>query len=132
MLRLGRIHDKLRVVADQSGGPTWAGDIAATLLTIVKRYESGKSIPWGTYHYCGTPGVSWYDFAQAIFTEAVNLSMLTRKPQVIPITTAEYPTPAKRPMNSVLHCEKIKQQLRINQPDWHTGLKNTLQAWQKQ
>ena len=131
MLRLGQEHDTLRVVADQFGGPTWAGDIAATLLSIVKRYEAGESVSWGTYHYSGAPVASWYEFAQVIFAEAVKMGMLSRTPQVVPIVTAEYPTPAKRPQNSVLSCEKIKQHFGINQPDWHIGLGNILQEWQK-
>ncbi len=132
MLRLGAEHDALRVVADQLGGPTWAGDIAKTLLIIARRYDEGESIPWGTYHYTGVPVVSWFDFAQAIFTEAVNLGMLEHSPEISPITTAEYPTPAKRPQNSVLNCYKIQQNLGIKQPDWHIGLQKTLQEWQEQ
>jgi dTDP-4-dehydrorhamnose reductase len=132
MLRLAEERDELRIVADQFGGPTWAGDIGATLLAIAQRYGKGEAMPWGTYHYSGTPAVSWYDFAQAIFAEAVKLGMLDRSPKVIGITTAEYPTPAQRPQNSVLDCQKIQQQFGISQPDWRTGLITTLQEWQKQ
>jgi dTDP-4-dehydrorhamnose reductase len=132
MLRLGQDHDELRVVADQFGGPTWAGDIAITLLTIAKRYGKDGSIPWGTYHYSSVPAVSWYEFAQAIFAESVKLGLLDKLPKITPITTAEYPTPAQRPQNSVLNCQKIQKQFGIKQPDWRLGLINTLQDWQVQ
>lgn len=130
MLRLGQEHDELRIVADQSGGPTWAGDIATTLLSLAARYHRGEELKWGTYHYSGTPAVNWYEFAQTIFAEALHCGALDQVPSLIPITTADYPTPAQRPQNSVLNCSKIKQDLQIDQPDWRIGLKDTLQEWQ--
>ena len=131
MLRLGKEHPELRVVADQFGGPTWAGDIADVLLSISERYGRGDVIPWGTYHYIGEPRVSWCEFAREIFSQAVFLEILERAPKVMPITSAEYPTPAKRPGNSVLDCTKLKQNLEICQPDWRIGLKHTLKKWKK-
>jgi dTDP-4-dehydrorhamnose reductase len=131
MLRLAESHKELRVVADQHGSPTWAGDIGATLLAIAQRYGRGEAIPWGTYNYTGIPATTWHAFAQTIFAEAVQLGMLTSPPNVIPITTAEYPTPTRRPQNSVLNCRKIEKQLGISQPDWRIGLNNTLQNWKE-
>jgi dTDP-4-dehydrorhamnose reductase len=130
MLRLAKEHKELRIVADQHGGPTWAGDIADTLLDIATQYDAGKTIPWGTYHYSGAPTVNWSEFAEAIFSTAIDLGLLTTSPKIIPITTKEYPTPAKRPQNSALNCTKIKQHFKINQPDWQIGLKETLEEWQ--
>ncbi len=73
MLRLGKERDILKVVADQHGGPTWAGDIAITLLQLVKRWDDGDTNPWGTYHYSGQPVTTWQGFAEAIFEQAEKL-----------------------------------------------------------
>ncbi|MES9906216.1 MAG: dTDP-4-dehydrorhamnose reductase [Sedimenticola sp.] len=132
MLRLGKERDVLRVVADQQGGPTWAGAIATTLLNLVKRWGDGEAIPWGTYHYSGQPATTWQGFAEAIFEQAEKLGMIDKQPKVEPITTAEYPTPAQRPLNSVFDCHKIARKLGIPQPDWRTGLNNVLINWKEQ
>ncbi len=129
MLRLGKERDILKVVADQYGGPTWAGAIASTLLNLVKRWGDGEVISWGAYHYCGEPVVSWKGFADEIFKIAYEHRVITRPLAVNAISTAENPTPAKRPLNSKLDCEQIKQRLGIEQPDWRTGLKIVLQNW---
>lgn len=122
MLRLGRERDELRVVADQHGCPTYAGDIADVLLELV-----AKSAPcqWGSYHYCGTPPVTWCDFAQAIFQSAPRF-MSPVSPRVIPITTADYPTPAARPSNSILDCTRIRQCFNIEPRPWMAGLESML------
>lgn len=126
MLRLGKERDMLRVVADQHGGPTWAGDIAATLLTLAKRWGEGVMLPWGIYHYSGQPATTWHGFAETIFEQAEKLEIIDQRPEVEAITTAEYPTPAQRPINSTLDCHKIMRELGISQPDWCIGLNNTL------
>jgi len=126
MLRLGESHDKLRVVGDQKGGPTSAQSIAKTLLAFAQQYRESHALEWGTYHYCGGPSVSWYDFAQEIFAQSFELGLLTNQIKVEAITTAEYPTPAQRPMNSVLNSEKLKLDYDINQPDWKLDLKQVL------
>ena len=105
MLRLGTERPVLRVVADQRGCPTAAADIAAALIVIAKHIERGK-MEWGTYHFVGSGAVSWHGFAQAIFNLAA--PQLTACPQIEAITTDQYPTPARRPMNSVLDCRKIE------------------------
>jgi len=132
MLRLGKEREILRVVADQYGGPTWAGAIATTLLNLVKRWGNGEAIPWGTYHYSGQPATTWHGFAEAIFEQAKKLGMIDKRPRVEPITTADYPTPAQRPLNSLLDCKKIEQSLGIPQPDWHAGLNIVLKNWKEQ
>jgi len=129
MLRLGKEREVLKVVADQHGGPTWAGDMATTLLKLVKRWAEDKILPWGTYHYSGQPATSWHGFAEVIFKQAEELKMIDKRPRVEPITTAEYPTPAQRPLNSILDCGKLAQQLDIDQSDWHTGLRQVLKTW---
>jgi dTDP-4-dehydrorhamnose reductase len=103
------------VVADQVGGPTSAESIAAVLLKLVEPAiadhspVAGKSgpFPWGLHHVQGQPWVSWHGFAEAIVEQALVLGLLERQPQVIPISTAEFPTPARRPENSRLDCSSI-------------------------
>lgn len=107
MLRLAAQRDELSVVSDQYGCPTYSADIAHTLLKIVKHYQRTGNLAWGVYHYSGSDPVSWYDFANQIFTLAKQQGLLSKVPNVKPIVTDEYPTPAKRPHNSRLDCGKI-------------------------
>jgi len=129
MLRLGKERDVIKVVADQRGGPTWAGDIATVLLEIAKRCVDGKTIHWGTYHYSGQPTTTWKGFAEVIFEQAEVVAVIERRPKVEPITTAEYPTPARRPANSVLDCDRINRRLNVSQSDWRIGLESVLTKW---
>lgn len=125
MIRLGRDRDQLGVVADQFGAPTYAGDIANTLLKLAQQYEQKKSLAWGVYHYSGSPQVSWYEFAQEIFTVADAQNIYAKPSPVLkPIATSDYPTPAKRPANSRLNCEKIQQEFGAELSDWKFALKN--------
>ena len=119
MLRLAAERPVLRVVADQRGCPTAAADIAAALMVIAGHIERGKA-KWGTYHFVGAGAASWHSFAQAIFDQAA--PQLAACPQVEPITTEQYPTPARRPMNSVLDCRKIEEVFGISSPPWRTAL----------
>ena len=119
MLRLAAERPVLRVVADQRGCPTAAADIAAALMVIAAHIERGKA-KWGTYHFVGAGATSWHSFAQAIFDQAA--PQLAACPQVEPITTEQYPTPARRPMNSVLDCRKIEEVFGISSPPWRTAL----------
>ena len=131
MLRLGKERSELRVVDDQYGGPTPARYIAATLMTLAEKYRDSGNLEWGTYHYCGAPATTWYGFAKEIFSQAHGLGMLDKLVKVTPITTEEYPTPAKRPANSILECTKIRSTFSIDQPDWRIGLKQVLAEIQK-
>jgi dTDP-4-dehydrorhamnose reductase len=114
MLRLGGERESLRVVADQIGGPTPAADIAGALITAAKALQGGA--PGGTHHFSGSPDTSWADFARAIMAEA-GLSC-----RIEDITTAEYPTPARRPLNSRLDCRAFTAAFAIPRPDWRAGL----------
>ena len=116
MLRPSDTRDTLSVVADQIGGPTPARDIAGACLMIAQHLQDDPSKS-GTYHYSGAPNVSWADFASEIFAQA------SRSVTVIPITTAEYPTPAKRPLNSRMDCRLTNSTFGIEQLDWRLGLK---------
>ena len=126
MLRLGAERDFLRVVADQRGAPTFAGDLAETLLTLSCRLlnEVPPGEAYGTFHYTGGGSVTWHGFAEKIFDLAA--PKLGRRPKVDAITTAEYPTPAKRPANSVLDCSKIARVHGIMQRPWEAALQEML------
>ncbi|CDT76219.1 dTDP-dehydrorhamnose reductase [Vibrio coralliirubri] len=128
MLRLGENRDTLSIVGDQFGGPTYAGDIANTLIQIAKRINQGDAVEFGVYHYSGLPHVSWFDFADVIFDVAVEQGLLVNKPNLTSITTDQYPTPAKRPSNSRLSTEKITLGFSVEASDWKAALKN-IQAY---
>jgi dTDP-4-dehydrorhamnose reductase len=117
MLRLGAERPMLRVVADQRGSPTAATDIAAALVTLARHIEGGGK-DWGTFHFAGAGAVSWHGFAEEIVEAATRLGAwpAVSRPQVEAITTKEYPTPARRPLNSVLDCRKITQVFGISPP----------------
>ncbi len=124
MLRLGQTHEELRIVGDQYGGPTYAGDISRVLLKISERIISGQPIEWGVYHYSGYPHVSWCEFAKAIFDKAVEKRVFEKSPKLDAIATEEYPTPAKRPANSRLDTRKIEKALSIGPSNWLSALEN--------
>ena len=123
MLRLGKEREEIRVVADQIGSPTWTGDLAAAVSQIIPQI---KPEIFGTYQYTNSGVCSWYDFAIAIFEEAEKLGFTLKVQRVIPITTAEYPTPAKRPAFSVLSTVKISALLGTYPPHWRQGLRQML------
>lgn len=128
MLRLGQDRDALSIVGDQIGGPTYAGDIASALITMIDYIEKEGAPQWGVYHFSGMPYASWYEFAEQIFSAAKNKSVLAQTPNLSSIPTSAYPTPAKRPANSRLDCEKIHQQFGIKPSDWQASLDN-IQAY---
>lgn len=123
MLRLGKEREEIRVVADQIGSPTWTGDLAAAVSQIIPQI---KPEIFGTYQYTNSGVCSWYDFAIAIFEEAAQLGFPLKVQRVIPITTAEYSTPAKRPAFSVLSTVKISALLGTYPPHWRQGLRQML------
>ncbi|EER47357.1 dTDP-4-dehydrorhamnose reductase [Actinobacillus minor NM305] len=129
MLRLAKDRDSLGIVGDQFGGPTYAGDIAKTLIEIANQILAGKEDAFGVYHFTGKPYVSWYEFAKAIFAEAELQNILEKSPLVNSIATSDYPTPAKRPANSRLDLTKIKQVFNIEPSNWQKALKN-IKAYQ--
>lgn len=125
MLKLAKDRDTLSIVGDQFGGPTYAGDIAKTLITIVDVVAQNKEkVVFGIYHYSGLPHVSWFEFAKYIFDYAAEQAQLKRVPSLKSITTDQYPTPVKRPANSKLNLRKIKQNFVIEASDWQRAIKN--------
>jgi dTDP-4-dehydrorhamnose reductase len=126
MLRLGKEREELNVVADQFGGPTPAKNIAETLMILAERYQKDKNLQWGTYHYCGTEKTNWSDFAKEIFKQAKEKGLIDKEIKVNAITTAQYPTPTKRPINSMLNCAKIYNTFDIEMPRWNKILKDII------
>jgi dTDP-4-dehydrorhamnose reductase len=127
MLRLARERERLTVVADQHGCPTYAGDIAFTLLQLAQVISTRLSPAWGTYHYCGLPAVSWYTFATSIIKLARTYEPLVVN-EVVPIATADYPVLAERPANSVLDGRLLQDTFDITSPCWYGGLEQTVQT----
>ena len=123
MLRLGGDQEEIRVVADQIGSPTWTGDIASAITGLIPAFKDSDID--GTYHYTNSGVASWYDFAVAIFEEAHSLGFPLKVKRVVPITTADYPTPAQRPAYSVLSCAKISAVLELA-PHWRQSLRKML------
>ena len=123
MLRLAAAGRDIRVVQNQTGGPTPADDIAWAIAQIVARITAGP-VAWGTYHYCGTPAVSWYDFARAIFE--IHGAMTGKHVAVAAISANDYPTAARRPANSRLDCAKIRSAFGIEQRPWRAGLESAM------
>src|SRR5690606_13819733 len=122
MLRLAGERDELRVVADQVGAPTPAAWIADATAAIVRQGVAES----GTWHLVAAGETSWHGFAEAIMAEAFARGLLERVPRVLPISTADYPTAARRPAYSVLDTAKLREDFGIAPPDWHEGLRATL------
>lgn len=117
MIRLMKERDELRVVADQVGAPTWATGLARTIWALV---EKGAT---GIFHHCDDGVASWHEFAVAIAEEAHALGLIPRIPAIHPITTAEYPTPARRPAFSLLDCSKTRAFLGDTPVAWRDNLR---------
>lgn len=116
MLRLMQERDEIRVVADQIGSPTWVGDLARTVWALAAR------APSGIYHHRDAGIASWYDFATAIAEEGRRAGLLAKLPSIRPISSADYPTPAKRPPFSVLDVSKTRELLGDAHVHWRTNL----------
>jgi dTDP-4-dehydrorhamnose reductase len=119
MLRLGAEREALTIVADQVGGPTGAAEIARACVTIATTLVSGPEKS-GIYHFSGAPDTSWADFARAIFGAAKIPCAVTDIP------SCDYPTPAKRPLNSRLDCSGTDAAFGISRPDWRESLTHIL------
>lgn len=124
MVRLAKSKSELGVVADQFGGPTYAGDIADAIISVVSQLDSQNDQRWGIYHYSGAPYVSWHEFSLRIFEQAKLQQVLAEVPVVHSITTAQYPTPAKRPAYSMLDCNKIAREFGVTPSNWLAALNN--------
>ena len=125
MLKLAETRDELAIVDDQIGAPTWAVTIADATAAIIR--DAGEPAQLaalsGIYHLCAGRYTSWFGFAQAIFSH----TSVQRKPKLRPITTAEYPTPAKRPSNSMLNTDKFRHTFG-DIPAWDDALQTCMQV----
>lgn len=131
MIRLAKERAEIRVVNDQKGCPTWTGDLADALVSMVNRITKDmKDIRWGTYHYCGDGITSWHGFTEAIILKAKEWESF-KVQKILPIPTSEYPTPAKRPMWSAMDCTKLNEVFGIRNKDWKQGLTDMLEELYK-
>ncbi|GGB37129.1 NAD(P)-dependent oxidoreductase [Sphingomonas metalli] len=124
MLRVGADRPTLRVVADQHGSPTSAADLAAALAAIAVRLAEDESAPTGTYHFSNAGPTDWHGFAEEIFRQSAARG--GPSPAVEPITTADYPTPARRPANSLLSHRAIERDYGIHPQPWQSALGDIL------
>lgn len=124
MLRLAKEKSALSIVSDQIGGPTDARDIAKALLAVAGKKHRGAPGA-GVYHFQGTPAVSWAGFAEKIF-EITGADV-----KIGEIETSDYPTPAQRPLYTVLDCAKLEREFGVGQPDWRVGLRRVIAALTK-
>ena len=124
MLRLARERDEIGVVSDQVGCPTSATDIAEAVLTIATQMTKDGGISSGTWHFVNSGSATWHDFAAFIFEKAHAKGLKT--PHLNAITTADYPTPARRPANSQLDTSRITKDFGIKPRDWQTAIGDIL------
>ena len=136
MLRLMEERDEIGVVGDQYGLPTYALDLAGLIGGVVGRRSGPEgTFPWGTYHYTNAPGpgeetggISWYDFARAIYESGRAAGLITTPCRINALTTEEYPTPAARPAYSVLDSSTTVAAFDAVRPEWNISLGRFLQA----
>lgn len=136
MLRLGADRDELRVVADQQGAPTSTDIIVQGTLAALTAWQHAdatqRAALHGAHHLVASGHTSWHGFAQAIFEKAHARALIARTPNVLPITTADYPTPAKRPAWSVLDNHGFEQRFGYALADWQQGLDHVIDTLAKQ
>lgn len=120
MQRLLQEKPELRVVADQIGAPTWADTIAFSTRALVERWQAGQPGAWGLYHLTAEGHTSWFGFAQAIGEHLKARGLPCA--HVLPIPSSDYPTPARRPLNSRLDCGRLAREWQVSQPDWREAL----------
>lgn len=123
MLKLGSERKELTIVSDQYGAPTSAEEIAAVTHLLAERNEAP-----GIYHFTGGGETTWYDFAQEIFQQAKRHGLPLAVQSVKPILAADYPTPAKRPRNSRLDCQKVRSCFGVRQESWQESVRKTVEA----
>jgi dTDP-4-dehydrorhamnose reductase len=128
MLRLAETREEIRVVDDQRGAPTSSAQLARLTRELLDGgLERLRANP-GLYHATAAGATTWRGFAEAIFEGAARRRAAFKRPRVIPIATSEYPTPARRPMNSILSGERLEQTFGVRIPDWRAGLEEALSA----
>jgi dTDP-4-dehydrorhamnose reductase len=126
ILRLARERDTLSIVDDQWGAPTYAAHLAAGVAKALDRASATATFPSGIYHMCNGGEISWYGFATAIVEGARTRGESLTVRSVRPISTSDYPTAAKRPLNSRLCTAEIERAFDVRLPDWIVGLRDCL------
>lgn len=126
MLRLAGERPKLRVVADQAGGPTWAGHIAESLVVLIRALSTDTAPANGTWHLGGEPHTNWHAFACEVMLQAHRRGLIAAMPALDAIATHEYPTRATRPANSRLDGTHTRQVFGLRHLDWRQGLAHAL------
>jgi len=127
MIKAMNTHDSIKVVNDQRGTPTFASDLASTILLLIEKEKHNRpenpTTPYGIYHCTDLGDISWWDFANEIKKQGIEAGWVTNNDCVVnACTTDEYPTPAKRPAYSVLSKDKIQNALELQLPDWKDSL----------
>ena len=125
VLRLVLERPHLHVVADQKGYPTATRDLAEAIFAIDRKISTGAAIEWGTYHFAGSGSTSWFEFAETIVTEQARVTGL--RPPVSPIETADYPTPARRPANSLLDSRRFVSVFGYRAVPWQRRVTETIE-----
>jgi len=126
MLKLMQERESVSVVNDQWGSPTWARDLAETVIALIRLAGGGKKIPCGIYHFTNEGEITWFDFARAIYAQGRALGIITKDCELRPCTSAEFPAKVKRPAYSVLDKAKIRAALGIAIPAWDESLRRFL------
>lgn len=129
MIRAMNSHDSVKVVNDQKGTPTNCVTLASVILNIIQKHLDGQFVPNGIYHVTDLGEITWFDFAKEIFAQGVEFGFVTNKACAVnPCSTSEYPTPAKRPVYSVLDKSKVQKTLGITLPQWQDSLAKFLEG----
>ena len=127
MIRLAKDRDEIGVVADQHGRPTGADDLAAASLAIGDRIVAGQESAVSIFHFANTGDTTWAQFAEAVMEEAGNVGLKTAR--IRPITTAEYPTRAKRPRDGRLNTSRVEAFLGVRPRSWREPLREAVRAF---
>lgn len=125
MLKLAKERDRLSIVSDQHGVPNWSRSLAKETIQLIEQFQPDLS---GIYHLSASNPTTWNQFAEVIFLEYQKLHPDFHIPTIKSITSAEYPTPAKRPLNSVLNNNKVQENFSITLNDWQDSLRHCLHS----
>jgi dTDP-4-dehydrorhamnose reductase len=128
ILRLARERETLSIVDDQRGAPTYAADLAAGVVEAMDRASADPVFPSGVYHMCNSGVITWYGFATAIVDAARAKGESLKVRSIAPIRSSDYPTTAKRPLNSRLCTSELERTFGIRLPDWASGLRDCFAA----
>jgi len=129
MLKLMNERDQVKVVDDQKGSPTWAYDLAETIIAFIRSKDA--AIPYGIYHFTNEGNIAWFDFARKIYEQGRAIGILTKDCKINPCISTEFPAKVTRPAYSVLDKSKIKAALGVNIPAWDKSLRKFLVTIQR-